>query len=334
MADIRYEKARRKEIVKNTIRILSKYAINNQELKREVVEMMEESELQVAIDRYNRLKSVSSVGEIKALVHSYQQQIKESQAPKNTPERSTEVKKEGKEQKEDQKEVEQREGDEKDVVLPKDETQNPSPQSKNHSELSEDKKEGEGRKRPISISQNETQVSIVSQQSVLGSPPKRIPPSSKIAGIVLDSPFTCSHRLVHEIMTTNMGVSSFTATTALFFVSRTIRSNVHFDVLGNNKPIDRVHSLRLPTLFLIGDNDTMINQNEFKKMFDNCESDHKSLRFLQNTGHPDCRNAEDIEFAINFLTEIEERLQPKTIAPLLTDLKSPTPELNDQTRLN
>ena len=133
----------------------------------------------------------------------------------------------------------------------------------------------------------------------------------RIKGVVLDSPFTDSHRLITDIMTKNMRVAEFVAKLALLFVKSTIKSNVKYDVLGKNKPIKKVKRLKIPCLFLIGEKDEMIDLDEFKKMFDLCESDTKGLRYMQEVGHPDFRPNNEIEFAISFLNSHCAKIEKK-----------------------
>lgn len=167
-----------------------------------------------------------------------------------------------------------------------------------------------------------------------------------IRGVVLDSPFTDAHRLIHDVMTKSMGISKIVASMALVFVSRSINSHVKHDVLGDNKPIKLIGSLKTDALFIIGEKDIMVNVDKFKEMFDLCESEHKSLRYMQETGHADCRKEEDIHFAYNFLHQThkkvkelkkEEKNQPlelkveetkvlETTLPKKNDIKEEIPE--------
>ena len=129
----------------------------------------------------------------------------------------------------------------------------------------------------------------------------------KIGGLIFDSPFTNSHKMIKDLMTKSMKISSFVSKIVLAVAGKSIKNHVKYDVLGQNKPIDIIKFIKFPALFMIGENDAMVDSIEFQKMFDLCEADHKSLRFLQDTDHSDFRKATDIDFAINFLLTIEEK---------------------------
>ena len=54
-------------------------------------------------------------------------------------------------------------------------------------------------------------------------------------------------------------LSNVTANMVLFFFRRSIKNNIKYDVIGNNKPINWVHCIECPSLFLIGEEDDLID---------------------------------------------------------------------------
>lgn len=128
----------------------------------------------------------------------------------------------------------------------------------------------------------------------------------KIRAVVLDSPFADSYRMVLDVMKNNMNIPSTLGKVILLPVQNSIKNNVKFDVLSDNKPVKMCQKLTVPALFMIGENDTLVNPTKFTKMFENYAGEHKKLRLLAGTDHSDFRNDVDIEFAFRFLFEIED----------------------------
>lgn len=89
------------------------------------------------------------------------------------------------------------------------------------------------------------------------------------------------------INTLNMG--KFLTGIVFYFLKKTIYKNTKFDVLGKNEPLEKVSLLTHPCCLLIGDKDTLVNQEEFKEMFQLLGSERKTLRYMVETDHGDFR---------------------------------------------
>lgn len=131
--------------------------------------------------------------------------------------------------------------------------------------------------------------------------------SKKIRGLILDSPFPDSYRMVLDVLKNNMNIPSTIGKVILLPVSNSIKNNVKFNVLEDNKPKKMAKKLTLPACFMIGDKDNLIDHISFTKMFENYGGDHKRLRLLVNTDHADFRSSQDIEFGYRFLLDIEQK---------------------------
>ena len=81
--------------------------------------------------------------------------------------------------------------------------------------------------------------------------------------IVLDSPFTNLHTMMIKIGSNNYGIKSFIVKIVLYFIAIMIKNNIMYDVINNNKPIDKVCLLNTNVLFVKGDNDDIINNFDF-----------------------------------------------------------------------
>lgn len=131
--------------------------------------------------------------------------------------------------------------------------------------------------------------------------------SKRIKGLILDSPFTDSYDMVLDVMKNNMNIPKSLGQVILLPVSSSIKNNVKFDVLENNKPLKLASKLDLPACFMIGEKDVLIDHVSFTDMFEKYGGEQKRLRILENTDHADFRDEKDIEFAWRFIEEIEER---------------------------
>lgn len=290
MSHFEQEQAKKNDLIKKSCKYLVKMCTNLTDLKRDFIDMMESSELETVQRKYEQLKQAKNSEDVQKLV-----------------EKRTKIEKREVTRPVSQSQVKTTE-DQTLTAETKDSQDHSTSQAL--TEDFDDAKKSEAKSlEPQSLAETpqtpaKTETETVTTEWIVCA--EFVPLGDKIAGIVLDSPFTDSHKLVQDIMTNNMNVSSFTAKTALFFVSRTIRNNLKYDVLGDNRPIDKIKAIKVPALFMIGDRDVMVSQEQFKKMFDLCDADHKSLRYLQDTEHADCRSQVDLEFAINFIDQTEE----------------------------
>jgi pimeloyl-ACP methyl ester carboxylesterase len=129
---------------------------------------------------------------------------------------------------------------------------------------------------------------------------------NKVKAIVFDSPFTDAYKMIGDILKNEKNFSGLMTKLILMPVQRSIKSNVKIDVLGKNKPIKHVPSIKIPALFMIGERDTMVNQEHYKRMFDKYGADKKGLHYLIETDHSDCRNSEDVFRGLTFINSFEE----------------------------
>ncbi len=93
----------------------------------------------------------------------------------------------------------------------------------------------------------------------------------------------------------------------LFAFKRSIRNYTSFDIIGNNKPIEKVEICRIPALFMKGDKDGLINDDDFRVMFSSWGSDFKKYRVLEDTDHADERSQTDLEVAVRFCERFYEK---------------------------
>jgi esterase/lipase len=128
----------------------------------------------------------------------------------------------------------------------------------------------------------------------------------KVKAVVLDSPFTDAYKMIEDILKFEKNMNGLITKLILLPVRNSIKNNLNVDVLGKNKPIALVEKITIPALFMIGEKDTMVNQDQYKDMFDRYGSDKKSLHYLVETNHSDCRNAEDLYRAYLFINSYEE----------------------------
>lgn len=129
---------------------------------------------------------------------------------------------------------------------------------------------------------------------------------SRIKGIVLDSPFTSSNRVVRDLLKKNNGIPHIISMCALLPIKGTIKKNVGCDVLGSNKPKNLVHYIHKPALFLIGEFDELVNQKRFSQMFANYGDKRKILRHMKGTDHGDFRQDPDMLFSVDFASKMIE----------------------------
>lgn len=127
----------------------------------------------------------------------------------------------------------------------------------------------------------------------------------KVRAIVLDSPFTDSYRMVLDVMRNNMNIPKTLGKIVLLPVTNSIKNNVKFDVLSDNKPVKMCQKLTLPACFMIGEKDALIDPVKFTKMFENYAGENKKLRLLAGTDHADFRQEHDLEFVYRFLFETD-----------------------------
>lgn len=152
---------------------------------------------------------------------------------------------------------------------------------------------------------------------------------NKIKALVFDSPFTDAYKMIEDILKHEKNFNGLMTKLILMPVQRSIKSHAKVDVLGKNKPIKLVENIKIPALFMIGERDTMVNQEQYKDMFDKYGADKKGLHYLIETDHSDCRNSEDIFRAFTFINSFEESiLEEKALLLRNDDPIEPRPKEN------
>lgn len=126
----------------------------------------------------------------------------------------------------------------------------------------------------------------------------------RIKGLVLDSPFTSSNKVVRDILKKQKHVPHFISKMILLPVKGSLKKNVGCDVLGSNKPKYLVNSIRKPAVFMIGDKDQLISMKRFKQMFGNYGGKRKFLRIMKGIEHNDFRNEDDIKYGVEFVKSV------------------------------
>lgn len=77
--------------------------------------------------------------------------------------------------------------------------------------------------------------------------------------LILDAPFSDSYNMVKNIIVNHAGFGNMMAAIILYFFRSSIRSSCNYDVLGANKPLLKTQMIKTPTIFLIGEDDDLIN---------------------------------------------------------------------------
>lgn len=132
----------------------------------------------------------------------------------------------------------------------------------------------------------------------------------KVSAVILDSPFHDCYSIVFDMMCKQKGIPSLIAKMLLIPIASSIKSDVKFDVLGENRPIEMVHLLKVPAFFMIGENDKMISQSKFKDMFALYGTNKKELRILEGIDHSSMRTDQNLKNALDFMLKIEFNKNP------------------------
>ncbi len=81
---------------------------------------------------------------------------------------------------------------------------------------------------------------------------------------------------------------------------KSIKNTVGYDVLGNNKPKEKVGLLKVPVMFIKGDKAELIDDQQFQNMVRDYESDFKKYRVMADTDHAGDRGEEDLMSVVSF----------------------------------
>lgn len=102
------------------------------------------------------------------------------------------------------------------------------------------------------------------------------------------------------MMKSKKGIPKFLTYIVLQMMSGSLKDKCKYDVLSI-KPVDKIGSHRVPTMFILGEKDDMVLKERFQKMFENCKSNRKRILIEKDMGHPDARTENCIEHAFNFM---------------------------------
>ena len=86
-----------------------------------------------------------------------------------------------------------------------------------------------------------------------------------IAGMILDSPFSCLQDLGLELAKSHTKLPSFLVKTAFWSVKKTIKKKAKFEV-DNLKPIDHVGESFIPALFIAANGDDFVPPHHTEKL--------------------------------------------------------------------
>ena len=134
---------------------------------------------------------------------------------------------------------------------------------------------------------------------------------SLIKGIILDSPFPYAKTFVTNLLKSHLKANTFTTSIILLYMKNTLKLKIGKDIITDNDPINIAEFINVPAIFLIGDNDTLIERDSFIDLFNTYNSDCKKLRLLLDSDHSSERCIEDIDSIIKFLGDVQnDILQP------------------------
>lgn len=131
-----------------------------------------------------------------------------------------------------------------------------------------------------------------------------------VKAVVIDSSFVSAEKMVKDLMKKRMKTSGLLTSLAFMYLKNSVKSHTKVDVLGKNNPGKLARFLHTPAVFMVGDQDDLVDMGDFKQMFDEYNAEDKRFRVLTNTNHSDARSEEDVEFVVNFIKFIEEKNRP------------------------
>ncbi len=117
--------------------------------------------------------------------------------------------------------------------------------------------------------------------------------------VIIDSCFDKLKHAIINIASSNSSAPEFALKTFMLFVANTVKSKAGFDIYKVN-PIEYVDKIKIPTVFVIGDNDQVVKKKEFFNLHGKCGSTFKKLYVVKGE-HADNRLEDD-----NFRHTMEE----------------------------
>lgn len=87
-----------------------------------------------------------------------------------------------------------------------------------------------------------------------------------VRGMVLDSPFSDVRVMIKDTLAES-GVPRFITALCLLPISSTVKDKTGYDVLDNS-PAERAAKIQVPTMIMVGEQDTMTRADRVKEIFD------------------------------------------------------------------
>ena len=128
--------------------------------------------------------------------------------------------------------------------------------------------------------------------------------------MILDSPFDRLENVITQIAKTSSGLPQFLIKGGLFVVDATIREQCGFSISKVN-PIEHAEKVKVPALFMIGSQDSVLEMDSFMKLFRKYGGP-KQMTIISGAEHCDCRSEDPIAMheALSF---VSKQLSPATL---------------------
>lgn len=117
--------------------------------------------------------------------------------------------------------------------------------------------------------------------------------------LVIDSAFDKLKHAVLNIAQSHSAAPAFAIKAFLLFIANSVKTKAKFDVYKVN-PIDHVPQVKIPTIFVIGQQDDVVKPNEFFKLHAKCGAQYKKL-FVAKGDHT-ANRLEDEHFRQEMVT--------------------------------
>lgn len=136
--------------------------------------------------------------------------------------------------------------------------------------------------------------------------------SATIDVMVLDSPFDKIESVIYKVADQQSSMPRFVISGVMHMIRNTIMKEVGFDIYQVD-PSSIAHRVTVPACFLVGTKDSMINIDDFMKLY-NAYAGEKKLTVIADASHADCRSSDSkvmreiIQFIIKQLGDIRNSL--------------------------
>ena len=130
---------------------------------------------------------------------------------------------------------------------------------------------------------------------------------SRVAGLVLDSPFSDLLTLAKHIGTSKLGIPSLLLSVPLHFLSGRLKEKVGEDLL-QLKPSESIKKLILPVFFIAAKNDLLLPQGCIAGLYRACPSAQKTMQYSEGD-HNSERDFSVLLSGVDFLVEAAKKQQ-------------------------